>query len=202
MSQVNVSANFQVDGVNYPIARTVTAPNKTVSEPVGGVPAAKHGTLSTRTSNSDGTLTMDPGHGITTGQRLDLYWSGGARYGATVGTVSVNSVPFTGGTGDNLPVQATDMYVSVPTLETVSVVGNNAALMVAYSSLVATDLYGYVVFCTSGDVFIAAYKLTPTNPNAEWDLATNPFAGQTIGHIYFSHGNTSARTMGSVLLYS
>lgn len=65
---------------------------------------AKAGTLSARTGNTTGTLTLSTGHGITTGDVVDLYWSGGFRYNVTVGTVSGNSVPLSdSGGGDNLP---------------------------------------------------------------------------------------------------
>lgn len=76
------------------------------------VPVGKTGTLSTRTNNSDGTLTLTANHGIETGDVIDLYWSGGSRRNVTVGTVSVNSVPISSGAGTNLPVQATAIVAS------------------------------------------------------------------------------------------
>ena len=63
----------------------------------GTVQPAKTGTLSTRTSTTVGTLTMAGGHGITTGVLIDLFWSGGSRARVTVGSVSGNSVPISGG---------------------------------------------------------------------------------------------------------
>ena len=36
---------------------------------------AKVGALTTRTDNTTGTLTMSAGHGLLTGNRLDLYWT-------------------------------------------------------------------------------------------------------------------------------
>jgi hypothetical protein len=77
--------------------------------------AAKTGTLTTRTDNDTGTLTMTAGHGITTGQTLDVYWAGGQRRGMTVGTVATNSVPIDGGAGDNLPANTTAITAMVPT---------------------------------------------------------------------------------------
>lgn len=73
----------------------------------------KAGTLTTRTSDSVGTLTMDSGHGITTGQGLDLYWDDGdgARIGMVVGTVSGDSVPVSGGAGFVLPSASTSVFI-------------------------------------------------------------------------------------------
>lgn len=71
--------------------------------------AAQAGTLSTRTDNSAGTLTLASGHTITTGMKFDLYWSAGSRRNITAGTVSGTSVPFVLGDslGDNLPIATT-----------------------------------------------------------------------------------------------
>ena len=37
--------------------------------------AGKAGTLSTRTDNTDGTLTLGSGHGITDGQVISIFWT-------------------------------------------------------------------------------------------------------------------------------
>jgi len=72
-------------------------------EPVDvDLPAGKAGTLTTRTNNTDGAATLSAGHGILTADVVDIYWDGGCRYGAIVGTVAGNVVPFGSGSGDNL----------------------------------------------------------------------------------------------------
>jgi len=80
--------------------------------------AAKAGTLTTRTSDTAGTLTMASGHAITTGAKVDIYWSGGIAYNATVGTVAGDSVPFTLANGDALPAAATAVTAMVVNEET------------------------------------------------------------------------------------
>ncbi|MCK4341005.1 MAG: hypothetical protein KAY37_04700 [Phycisphaerae bacterium] len=52
---------------------------------------AKTGTLSTRTSDTEGTLTLESGHGIQDGDTIDVYWDGGRRYDVTVGVVAYGS---------------------------------------------------------------------------------------------------------------
>src|SRR4051812_13463763 len=92
-------------GVNFGINTSIVSDSgHIVDAPLG---AAKTGTLTTRTSNTVGTLTMTAGHGITTAALQDIYWDGGSRRNVTVGTVATNSVPFSGGIGDNLPAAAT-----------------------------------------------------------------------------------------------
>lgn len=78
------------------------------------VPAPKAGTVTTYTDANTATLTMSAGHGISTGNKFDLYWAGGVRYNCVAGTVSGNTVPFTGGTGTAIPPLATVVSAMVP----------------------------------------------------------------------------------------
>lgn len=76
------------------------------------------GELTTRTSNTAGTITADSAtHGVTTGQVMDIAWAEGTnpvngyvRRDVTVGTVSGTTIPFSGGLGANLPAQNTDIH--------------------------------------------------------------------------------------------
>jgi hypothetical protein len=78
--------------------------------------------LTTRTSATEGTATasvypawentaISPFHSITTGQVVDIWWNGGERTGVTVGTVSGNLIPFSGGTGPDLPVEDEEIFI-------------------------------------------------------------------------------------------
>ena len=194
--------NYQ--GVDRLRTRSVTADAETGAEPVGDVPAAKTGTLTTRTNNTDGTITLDPGHGLSTG-RMDLYWSGGSRRGVA-GTVTSDSLAITGGTGDNLPAQSTAVRATAPHVEAVNFTGSNAVAALLWSALATADYPGWIVFTTSGDAEVKAWELTGSLPTWSWDSggdATNPFSGQTVAKVYFSHGNTDAvRNMGVGVLYN
>jgi hypothetical protein len=68
--------------------------------------AAVAGTLSTRTTDTTGTLTLT-GHTLANGDVIDVYWSGGRRYNVDVGVVSGDDVPISGGSGDILPAATT-----------------------------------------------------------------------------------------------
>lgn len=82
------------------------------------------GTLTTRTSDTVGTLTMSTAsHGIATGDRFTLRWSSnlfvadgqvGSRRYCLAGTVSGTSVPFTLGTGKVLPAPSTSIKTVRP----------------------------------------------------------------------------------------
>jgi hypothetical protein len=110
---------------------------------------AQDSTLTTRTSNTVGTLTMTvAAHGIVTGQVVDLYWSpNGKRAGVTVGTVSGTTVPFTGGAGDNLPIATTEIFVGVRVGVDFKVNGTNVtaillAVPVGFDAIFAWDAAG------------------------------------------------------------
>ena len=71
------------------------------------LPAAKAGSLTLRTDNDTGSVTLGSGHGILTGDIVDLYWTGGRRYNVVAGTVAGDVVPIDLGSGNNLPAQDT-----------------------------------------------------------------------------------------------
>jgi hypothetical protein len=144
------------------MASQTTTANKTVS--IGGVTftqtksrsvhqnitskrmidAAKSGTLSTRTDNDTGIATLSAGHGITTGSKVDVYWTGGKRYGVTVGTVSGNSVPLDLGSGNNYPSQSTAITVCLRIVEPFLVDGDDVVNAAITCSNRATVLFADV----------------------------------------------------------
>jgi hypothetical protein len=152
--------------------------------------AAKTGTLTTRTDNNTGTLTMAPGHGITTGQRLDVYWTDPTtglamcQYGVTAGTVATNSVPIDLGVGDNLPLVNTAVTVMVPTNYPFTVTAANLS-----SLLVGCASRAMVVFMSSVPAVVKAC-LVDQDRGYLWDdsdEATTPF-GANVATVYISHG--------------
>ena len=113
--------------------------------PPTSIAAAKTGTLSTRTNDTSGTLTMTTGHGFTTGQKdISIFWSGGSRRNVLVGTVATNSVPFSGGTGDNLPLATTAITAMAPTVNTS--ISGNMATAIDYGLTTTTNTEEYIIF--------------------------------------------------------
>src|SRR5689334_13440236 len=85
---------------------SISADGKVARNPT--VPAAvQGGTLTGRTDNDTGIVTMPAGHGFVTSDKVDIYWNVagvlGSRSGMTA-TVAGNAVTVDGGQGDNLPV--------------------------------------------------------------------------------------------------
>lgn len=164
--------------------------------------AAKEGDLTTRTDNDTGILTMDAGHGITTGARLDVYWTGGRRYGMTVGTVATNSVPIDGGTGDNLPVVSTAIVAMVPAEESVAVTGNNVAAIGVKTN---TGGRAIVVIADGSDAELAKAEVT-SGEDYVWtdqDGTTNPLSGDTVAKVFVSHDDTTGtKNIHGILAYN
>jgi hypothetical protein len=187
-----IDNSFSLNGRAYPNKATVNAEGM-VSKIVTAA-VAKVGALTTRTDNDTGELTMSGGHGITDGQRLDVYWSGGSRRGMTVGTVSTNQVPIDGGTGDVLPADETAITASVPVEEEFLLTGNNLTALLFYGSQIgsislcgADDAEDFGRQVGSDTTVGRSYLWYSTDPNAP----TNPISGDAVTKAFISNGSSS-----------
>jgi hypothetical protein len=157
--------------------------------------AAKTGTLSTRTDNTDGELTMTAGHGITTGQIIDLYWTGGVRYGVIVGTVATNAVPISGGAGDNLPTASTAITAVVQLSVNLAIDGDETDILAVIFETTDTSIRtaAHIQFRDASNDEIAEIDFV-TNVPQVWDIAggsANPFTGDPITNLKVSQANST-----------
>lgn len=200
--QFVITQNVNSDGNSFPVNRTVSADQEYSNNLI--VTGPDSGSLTTRTDNDTGVVTLSGGHGVVNG-RVDAYWSGGKRIGMTA-TVAVNAVTIDGGTGDNLPAQSTTVNLKNPQVLSPTVDGTAAVGLLVFSTLGTNSSYlpGTIVFAQSNSTLIEQYDLTATAPNQEWDgLAADSPIPATVGKIYFSHGNPSVTiTMGTTILYN
>jgi len=181
------TGSLSLDGVSGSASATITGEVGVKANPSPLIGQA--GTLSTRTSDTAGTLTLETGHGVTTGSRIDLYWDGGTAYGITVGTVSGNSVPFTGASGDVLP-SATTVIIAGKCNEAVfNVVGDNMEALLLSTSTSS----GYAVIADGSGNLHASY-ITPSTPYMWYSASgiTNPIAGDTATKVFFSQRGVTA----------
>jgi len=161
------------------------------------VPAAKAGTLSTRTDNDTGILTLAADHGVLTGDRIDVYWEEagvkGQRLGMTVGTVAGTSVPIDSGAGDNLPTAAVAVTASVPLEYNFEVDGDDVVGITAYA-----EKRGAIVFEAedgSADDDGHYKRVFGDASMFGWhseDGDVNPFVGAVIRKAYMSHSDSTA----------
>jgi hypothetical protein len=155
---------------------------------------AKTGTLTTRTDDTDGELTMAASHGITTAAVIDLYWSTGVRYGVVVGTVATNAVPISGGAGDNLPTASTAITAVVQMSINLAIDGDATDILAMIVETADTSLRtaAHVEFRDSANDQIAEIDLV-TNVPQVWDIAggsANPFTGDPITNLKASQANS------------
>lgn len=189
---------------------TVDAQNASTSNVT--VPAATPGTLTTRTDNDTGVVTLSGGHGLTSGTG-DVFWNNpttgtrGSRRGMTW-TVNVNELTIDGGVGDVLPEEDTELTVMKPVSETINIDGDNAKWSLAYAALTVNMGYAYITFMSDAPADLVVYRLLGATNNTSngWLGETigtdNPFAGETVASITYSHGETSPIDMIGILAYS
>lgn len=203
MANFRLDTTASIDGTTYRSSTELNSDNKVSSTPVVGT--ADLGVLTTRTDNDTGVVTMtQSGHGINTGDRVDLYWTVSGvnykRYGMAVGTVSGTSVPIDLGAGDNLPAANADVIVAVCHSETVVVAGDKVRAFVLFAGF-----EGYVVVTQSNDTVITAQYLT-AGSSFVWYVGngiTNPLAGVSVGKVFFSHLDpNNSREMRAEFIYN
>lgn len=191
-----ITKNLQAGGKTVAERQTIAAGQGILR--VESVPAAKAGTLSTRTDNTTGTLTLGASHGVTTGARIDLYWTGGKRRGVTVGTVSGTSVPISGGTGDNLPSQASTIQAAVAQEYAMGCDGDTVVVIFAGS-----EARGTIVIADGSGVELHHINLAMDGQAYDWNEnngVTNPLAGDTVAKVFFTHNSTAAAKTMQILV--
>lgn len=202
MASGSYSVNMNVGGLS--ISQTITRTADGVGTREIALPASPAGVLTTRTDAETGSLTMSSsGHGIASSDVIDLYWSGGSRYGITVGTVSDTVVPIgadDSGTGDDLPTAATAIVAAVQVPFNAAIDGDELALlgMQVFYTAVTETAESHVSLLDSGDSEIAGFTMQPNAPRT-WDITggdTNDFTGNPITDGVASNGSsTNAATL-------
>lgn len=200
--QMTIAQSIVAGGKTFAERRTLSGDALDAREV--SLAAAKAGTLAVRTSDTVGSLTLGASHGVTTGARLDLYWTLSgvhyARRGITVGTVSGTTVPISGGSGDVLPIATTAITAMVPQEESFAVEGDDLVGLTMF-----TEARGQVVLAASDDsehfartlLSGGAYFWYTNGPD------TNPIAGDSVAKVFLSHADsTAAKIIRLAALYN
>ena len=191
MSTTRLNSTMRLNGFEYPKIVDITGSGITVRDP--SVPAAKTGQLTTRTNDTDGVITMDSGHGMTTSDIIAVFWSDGSggydrRYRVDT-AVSTDEVTISNGAGDDLPVVNTNVIAMEMVTEDFAITGDNLDALAAYCQATA----GVAVFLNSTTIHaVADFGL---NNAYQWDSnggVTNPVAGDTLTDVSVAHMNTSS----------
>jgi len=174
---------------------------------VGGV-----GQLTTRTNDTDGVITMTASHGLITGDVVDVYWSGGMRYGCAA-SVATNALTLSGGAGDNLPAQDTAVVVAKQIEVNLNFDGDDMLVVaVVYRNPSDSGAKAHVDFQDSGDASIQEIDLSVETASGGlvrgtnvFNISggdTNVFTGNRVTHVAVSHDSASAGTLYIYLGYN
>ena len=193
----NESYSATIAGISINGTRSRTATGQIAHEV--NLPAGKAGTLTTRTDDNTGEATLGAGHGLQQNDVVDVFWTGGVRYGMDVGVVVGNVVPIDGGAGDALPVQDTALVVTkVVTIDT-DFDGDLMRMIVAHSTKRA-----HLAFRDSVPTVLKAVELNADEP---WSWVsdtqiTNPLTGNPVNDIRATNGaSDAAATLKIGVLY-
>lgn len=159
--------------------------------------AAVAGTLTTRTNDSTGVITV-ASHAITDSDTVAVFWSGGYRYGVAVSATTGTTISIgSGGAGDNLPTQDTVLTVCKESTLLFAHEGDDIKGMLVHSpQRVSVNIRDNVpASVIAADV--------PANEGWFWisnATGTNPFAGDTLQDIILANQSTTAQTATVLLL--
>ncbi len=199
MNKAAVKRSVSIGGLSFSETTNLTSDVAVTFDK--DVPAAKTGTLTTRTDANTGELTMQASHGITTGVLLDVYWTGGSRRRMTVGTVAGTACPIDGGVGDDLPADETAITAMIPLVEVITLDSDAVAAVFMSSAAI-----GHVAITESDNTTLLEKYIKAGGVYSlyEGNGETNPLEGaDDIGKVFFSHGNSSAeQKMKCALMYN
>jgi hypothetical protein len=161
--------------------------------------AATAGTLTTRTGDDAGVITLGDGHGLTSGT-YDVYWTTtGVNYVqyACTGVIDANTLTIADGTGDNLPSGTTPPVVVCKQAElSVTIYGNDVQLAsISLEYVAATNVSaGHIDFQNDTPETVTELDLVGNTPRV-WDVAggaQNVFADDDpVVMAYASHASTT-----------
>jgi hypothetical protein len=191
----NISIRTRVAGVN--IDATIARTDELEQAFQHTMDAGKAGTLSTRTDDNTGILTVATGHGITDADTVAIFWDGGSRYGVTVTATTGTTISIDLGAGTNLPILTTAIVVAKESEHTLAIVGDDITVLA-----VGCDNRASVNFRDSGDASLLRYDMASKEGRlwmASSDV-TNPLASDTVANVVIANGGTSAMALKIGLL--
>jgi len=199
MATSNVNKSVSIGGTSYSGYITSSSYGVVTHVPAVTLPAAKTGNITTRTDDNTGTLTMDTGHGLSTG-KIDVYWEVGGTKGCRRnmdGTVTGDSIAIDGGTGDVLPADESEITAVAPVTESVSLNADNLKLIALN---ISTDAHCSMSVGTGTYTEGAAMELNDGTfkRTRVWESqtdGTNPLdAADSFTTLKLSQGGTTAAT--------
>lgn len=179
-----------------PITKTGDHPNNYEI----ALPGGSAGTLSTRTDDGEGVLTVAEGHGIVATDVVDIYWDGGERYNVTVDSVTATTITFDdvpAAKGDVLPAESTAIVVTLQVDINTAIDGDAIQLFGIHC-----DQRCQCDMLDSGPATIKQWELTADAPETWYygSSESNPLTGNPIVASTASNGTATAATLTIISL--
>ena len=201
MATVTEKHEFNVGGVGYASTRTFTASGQVLLNLSSGaeLPLGLAGTLSTRTDDDTGVVTLTAGHGITTDDTVDIYFDDGVAYAGDVISAAATTITVDLLSGTELPTEDSAVVVGKRASHNVDFDGDNLVYFAARFG----EGEGHAQAYTSAPASITAEHLESDSPLVYYDGAglTNTFSGAVVASISMSSGSTSANSFDLVALH-
>lgn len=198
-SSITITTSINADGLAMSGSATQES-SGTLSHNDTLANAGDAGTLQipgSSSGESSGTIDLASGHGITTAHTVDVYWTGGVRYGMTVDSNAATSITVSGGSGDVLPEDDEAVVVGVTEDITFEVDATNLKALAA-----SCNKRCFLDFRTS----VASVMTLELAENGIWSWTydsgtTNPLGTSEITTIRASCGSTAAGLLKVKALY-
>jgi hypothetical protein len=159
------------------------------------VPAAVAPQTWTKTDNTNGTAAFASTPSFVTGDKVDVFWSGGRRYNMAA-TVTGNSVALSGGGGDNLPASGTAVLLAERLVVNVGFDPDDVTAL-----MISTARRASVVFADAGGAALLALDLPAGGCCLWWSGSgiSRPFSGNPVAGIWVANGDGGAMAADVVL---
>lgn len=190
-----ITKSIAIAGAGSSISKALVRTTDGVDAREIALPPGLAGTLSTRTDNDTGVLTVATGHGVTTSNTVDVFWAGGRRYGVTVTATTATTISIDVGSGDNLPVVTTAIVVA-PQVQINATIDGDAASIIGLSLEYAnpsSTAVGHADFQDVSNATVTQQNLVANSPKS-WDIAggdTNAFTGNVIQRVMAANGSAT-----------
>jgi hypothetical protein len=193
MPTLNYGVSLSGGGISINQSTPVTADAIDAREV--SVPVASVGTLSTRTDDDTGVLTVGSGHGITTSDLVDVYWSGGARFGMTCSGAGATTIGVDGGAGDVFPSAASAITADAQIQVNAAINGDEVEIlgMQMLRASNSSTARAHASFQESDNTEIAEMEFQGSVPQVHHIAggATNIFTGDPIAKVKISNGSST-----------
>lgn len=198
MSAVTFTASAAFGNISPSISATTNGGGVVSQSPDTALPVAQAGTLTTRTSNTAGVVTLAATPNVDDGDTVTLSWGTNSfRHGCDVTAVSGNLVTVSGGIGDALPAADTAIKVSKEVVLDVDIPGDRLQVLVLSAS---ANTYMAFDETTGTTTPIDEYNC-PAGGGYFWYTGsqyTNPFVGVTIGAVLVANLDTASESTVSL----